>query len=147
MLGLRCFVQTFSSCSEQGSLLHGLLIAVASRGGAWGLEHAGSIVVSHRFSCPEALAGVFLSTVPPGKPSVMSDSVTPRTVAHQAPLSMGFSRKNTGVGCHPLLQGLFPTQESNPGLPHCRRILYQLTYKEALTDVSYYLTGFEDCSK
>ena len=25
---------------------------------------------------------------------------TPRTVAHQAPLSMGFSRKNTGVGCH-----------------------------------------------
>ena len=25
-----------------------------------------------------------------------------------------------------LLQGIFPTQESNPGLPHCRRILYQL---------------------
>ena len=67
MLGLRCFVQTFSSCSEQGSLLHGLLIAVASRGGAWGLEHAGSIVVSHRFSCPEALAGVFLSAVPLGE--------------------------------------------------------------------------------
>ena len=29
--------------------------------------------------------------------------------------------KNTGVGCHALLQGIFPTQESNPGLPHfCR---------------------------
>jgi len=29
-------------------------------------------------------------------------------VAHQAPLSMGFSSKNTGVGCHALLQGIFP---------------------------------------
>ena len=28
--------------------------------------------------------------------------------------------KNIGVGCHALLQGIFPTQESNPGLPHCR---------------------------
>ena len=31
--------------------------------------------------------------------------------------------KNTGVGCHALLQGLFPTQVSNPGLPHCRQIV------------------------
>ena len=28
--------------------------------------------------------------------------------------------KNTGVGCHTLLQGILPTQGSNPGLPHCR---------------------------
>ena len=28
--------------------------------------------------------------------------------------------KNTGVGCHALLQGIFPIQGSNPGLPHCR---------------------------
>ena len=33
--------------------------------------------------------------------------VTPWTVAHKAPLSMGFSRQNTGVGCHSLLQELF----------------------------------------
>ena len=33
--------------------------------------------------------------------------------------------KNTGVGCHALLQGIFPTQGSNPGLPHCRQILLQ----------------------
>ena len=32
--------------------------------------------------------------------------------------------KNTGVGCHALLQGIFPMQGSNPGLPHCRWILY-----------------------
>ena len=37
--------------------------------------------------------------------------------------------KNTGVGCHALLQGIFPTQGSNPGLPHCRQILYQLSRK------------------
>ena len=37
--------------------------------------------------------------------------------------------KNTGVGCHALLQGIFPNQGLNPGLPHCRWILYQLTYQ------------------
>ena len=31
--------------------------------------------------------------------------------------------KNTGVGCYALLQGIFPTQGLNPGLPHCRQIL------------------------
>ena len=47
--------------------------------------------------------------------------VTPWTVAHQAPLPMRFSRlKNTGVGCCFLLQGIFLTQGSKPGLPHCR---------------------------
>ena len=35
--------------------------------------------------------------------------------------------KNTGVGCHALLQGIFPTQGSNPGLLHCGQILYQLS--------------------
>ena len=37
--------------------------------------------------------------------------------------------KNTGVGCHALLQGIFPTQGSNLGLLHCRRILYRLRYQ------------------
>ena len=39
--------------------------------------------------------------------------------------------QNTGVGSLSLLQQIFPTQESNPGLPHCRRILYQLSYQES----------------
>ena len=38
---------------------------------------------------------------------------TPWTIARQAPLSMDFSGNNTGVGCHFLLQGIFPTQGSN----------------------------------
>ena len=37
--------------------------------------------------------------------------------------------KNTGVGSLSVLQGNFPTQGSKPGLPHCRRILYQLSRK------------------
>ena len=41
---------------------------------------------------------------------------TPWTAAHQAPLSMDFPGKNTGVGCHFLLWGIFLTQESNLGL-------------------------------
>ena len=36
--------------------------------------------------------------------------------------------QNTGVGILSHLQGIFPTQGSNPGLPHCRRILYQLSH-------------------
>ena len=49
--------------------------------------------------------------------SVMSDSfVTPWTVAHQAPCPWDFPGKNTGVGCHFLLQGILPTQGSNPHL-------------------------------
>ena len=39
------------------------------------------------------------------------------------------SGKNCGVGCHTLLQGIFPTQGSNPGLLHCRRILYCLSHQ------------------
>ena len=37
--------------------------------------------------------------------------------------------KNTGVGCHALLQGIFATQGSNPGVPHCRWILYRLSHQ------------------
>ena len=37
--------------------------------------------------------------------------------------------KNTRVGCHALLQGIFPTQGSKPGLPHCRQILYCLSHQ------------------
>ena len=45
--------------------------------------------------------------------------MTPWTVAHQAPLSMGFPRQEYGVGCHFLLQEIFLTQELNPCLLCC----------------------------
>ena len=40
--------------------------------------------------------------------------------------------QNTKVGSLSLLQGIFPTQELNQGLLHCRRILYQLSYEGSL---------------
>ena len=40
--------------------------------------------------------------------------------------------KNPGVGCHALLQGVFPSQGSNLGLLHCRQILYHLSHYSAI---------------
>ena len=37
--------------------------------------------------------------------------------------------KSTGVGSHALLEGIYPVQASNPGLPHCRQILYHLYHE------------------
>ena len=47
--------------------------------------------------------------------------------------SMEFSRSNTAVGSLSLLQRISPTQGSNPGIPHCRWILYQLNYQRSPT--------------
>ena len=57
--------------------------------------------------------------------SVLSDSLWPH-VLYSPWNSPG---QNARVGRLSLLQGIFPTQGSNPGLPHCRRILYQLSHK------------------
>ena len=63
----------------------------------------------------------------------------PWTTAHQASLSMGFARKDTGVGCHFLLQGIFPTQGSNLHLLHCRQIIYCWATREALLSLRFQL--------
>ena len=42
---------------------------------------------------------------------------------------MELSSQNTGVGSLSLLQGIFPTQRSNPGYLYCGQILYQLSHK------------------
>ena len=47
--------------------------------------------------------------------------------------------KNTKVGCHFLLQGIFPTQGFNLGLPHCRQILYHLSYQGSRYIVKSYI--------
>ena len=56
--------------------------------------------------------------------------VTPWTVACTKSLRpWEFLGKSTRVGCRFLLQGIFPTQGSNPGLPHCRQTLYCLSHQ------------------
>ena len=57
--------------------------------------------------------------------STVSDSLRPRGL--YSPCNS--LSKNTGVGSLSLLQGIFPTQGSDPGLPHCGWILYQLSHK------------------
>ena len=57
--------------------------------------------------------------------SVMSDILRP----HRLYSPWSSAGQNTRVGSLSLLQGILPTQGSNPGLPHCRQILYQLSHK------------------
>ena len=60
--------------------------------------------------------------------SAVSDSLWPRGL--YSPWNP--AGQNTGVGSLSLRQGIFPTQGLNPGLPHCRQILYQLSHKGTL---------------
>ena len=57
--------------------------------------------------------------------SVVSDSLRP----HGLYSPWNSPAQNTGLDSLSLLQGIFSTQGSNPGLPHCRQILYQLSHK------------------
>ena len=63
--------------------------------------------------------------------SVTSDSLQP----HRLYSPWNSPGQNTGVGSLSLLQGIFPTQGLNPGLPHCRQILQQLSYKGSPKDL------------
>ena len=49
--------------------------------------------------------------------------------------------QNTGVGSLSLLQGIFPTQGSNPGLQHCKKILYQLSHQGSLKLGQWHIVG------
>ena len=64
--------------------------------------------------------------------SVMSNSLPPRGL-QPARLFCPWDSpgKNTGVGCHALLQGIFPAQGSNSGSSHCRQIFYHLSHQES----------------
>ena len=65
--------------------------------------------------------------------SVVSDFATPwQTVAHQAPLSMGFSRQEYWSRCHALLQGIFSTQGLNLCLLHWQADFSPLSYLGSL---------------
>ena len=70
---------------------------------------------------PPVLHADSLPAEPQGKPK--TDSATPWTNTPGLSVHGDSSGKNAGVGCHALLQGIFPTQGLNPGLLHCRRTL------------------------
>ena len=65
-------------------------------------------------------------------PSVMSSSLQPQGLWPARLLCLwDFPGKNTGVGSHSLLQGIFLTQELNPDLLHCGKILNHLSHQES----------------
>ena len=74
--------------------------------------------------------------------SVMPNSLPP----HKLYSPWNSPGQNTGVGSLSLLQGFFPTQGSNPGLPHCRQILYQLRPKGSPTILEWVVWPFSSGS-
>ena len=66
----------------------------------------------------------FLPTEPSGSPVKVKVKVT-----QSCPTPCNSPGQNTGVGSLSLLHRIFPTQGSNPGLLHCRQILYPLSHK------------------
>jgi len=54
----------------------------------------------------------------------------------------GILGQNPGVSSLSLLQGIFPIQGSNPGLQHCRQILYQLSHQGSALFIRMIVTGY-----
>ena len=110
--------------SLPGSSVHGIVQArilewgaiSSSRGSSWPRDWT-------HVSC---LAGrVFTAENESENHSAVSDSLRP----HGWYTPWNSPGQNAGMDSSLFLQGLFPTQGSNPGLPNCRRILYQLSHK------------------
>ena len=100
-------------CSQPGSSVHGILQARIPEWVAFPISRVSS---HHR--------------IKPRSPALQADSL---------PAEPQGKPKNTGVGSLSLLQQIFPAQELNQGLLHCRRILYQLSYEGSQTIVSWVL--------
>ena len=101
------------------------------------------------YSCCQAqcLLNVLIFNYIVMKVKVAQPCPTPRP--HGLYIPWNSPGQNTGVGSLSLLQGIFPSQGSNPGLPHCRQILSQLNHREALQTTNlgryyYYYPHFTD---
>ena len=113
------------------SLLQGIF---PTQGSNCGLLHCREILYQlsyqgspkHQFFTLSLLYGPALTSIHESEShSVVTDSLRSHGL-YNPWNSLG---QNTGVGSLSLLQGIFPTQGSNTGLPHCRWILYQLSHK------------------
>ena len=76
--------------------------------------------------------------------SVVSYSLLPHGL--YSPYGLNSPGQNTGGDSLSLLQGIFPTEVLNPGLPHCRWILYQLTHKRSPTILEWVAYPFSSGS-
>ena len=103
----------------------------------WSIHHVSGVVPGNGIQCDSIFQArwkrvqhsISLEVDTVLSHSVMSNSLqSPWTVACQLLCSWD-SPGNIGVGSHALLQGIFPPQGLNPGLPHCRRFLYHLSHQ------------------
>ena len=123
-------------CTGQTELLQDMLLIVVEWGSKMGDAHSGACCVGVcLFVCVcacDVLCHIWLFAsmdCNPAGSSVHGDS----------------SGKNAVVGCHALLQGIFPTLGSNSGLLHCRWILHHLSHQEnprILEWITYHFSGF-----
>ena len=98
-------------------------------------------IQSMEFSRPESWSGQRFPS-PRDLPNPGTEPRSPALQADSLPAEPQGKPKNTGVGSLSLLQGIFPTQESNWGLLHCRWVLYQLSYQGSpCVCVSFYVTA------
>ena len=91
---------------------------------------SGSSWFTYFWSLAWRILNITLLACSPG--DLPNPGIKPRSPALQAnslPAEPQGKPNNAGVGSLSLLQGIFPTQGLNPGLPHCRQILYQLSHK------------------
>ena len=119
----------------------------------WSIHHVSGVVPGNAVQCDSIFQArwkrvqhsISLEVDAVLSHSVMSDSLQSLwTVACQLLCSWDSLGKNTGVGSHALLQGIFPPQGLNPGLPHCRRFLYHLSHQfssvQSLSRVRLFVT-------
>ena len=119
-------------CSLPGSSIHGIFQARVLE---WDV-----IAFSNREMRNPQLSGIQENESE--SHSVLSDSWWP----HGLYSPWNSPGQNTGIGNHSLLQGIFPTQGSNPGLAHCRWILYQLSHKGSPTILEWVAYSFSSGS-
>ena len=115
LIRFHCCSYYISTCFLSDTSNLAAAAAEKKYGGVWYVKSYFAVPVMYacmlsRFSCVQLFADLW-------------------TLAHQALLSIGFSKQEHGSGLPSLLQGIFPTQGSNPGLPNCRRILYCLSHQ------------------
>ena len=128
-----CFNMYSGGCKWSGFFVHLSLARCLARAcHILNRTHISPLSLSHQFSSPKGRR----SKVKAFR-SVTSDSETPCSVAHQAPLSMEFSRQEYWSGCHSLLQGIFSTQGLNRSLLHCRQTLYHLRHQGSPVFLAY----------
>ena len=125
-LGLALLVCLWTACSRHTCSLPYLSLR------ATGWETLKTLLLN-KDVCPRGsphmgrIIGCFLQSLKSEseRHSVMSDSLR----SHGLYSPWNSPGQNTGLGSLSLLQGIYPTQKSNPDLPHCRQIFYQLSHQ------------------